>query len=120
MTWGADGWLRKPCREAELLQEIGRLTGVQYRHVSPHVRSLSPAQPMLAVRLAPPEPFPPALARGLRHAAHIADYQRVNELLECAPPSQAAVAADLHRLLEGYAYDEIERRMAILDEGPIA
>ena len=37
---GADGWVRKPCREAEILDEIARLIGVQYRHVAQHVRSL--------------------------------------------------------------------------------
>jgi CheY-like chemotaxis protein len=37
----ADGWVRKPCREAQLLEEIARLVGVQYRYVTPHARSLS-------------------------------------------------------------------------------
>ena len=40
---GADGWLRKPCREGEILAEIARLTGVQYRYVTPYARSLSPS-----------------------------------------------------------------------------
>jgi CheY-like chemotaxis protein len=29
---GADGWLRKPCREAALFGEIGKLTGLEYRY----------------------------------------------------------------------------------------
>jgi|HubBroStandDraft_6_1064221.scaffolds.fasta_scaffold60329_1 signal transduction histidine kinase/DNA-binding response OmpR family regulator len=109
---GADGWLRKPCREAQILDELTRLIGVQYHHVTPDVRSLSP-QPMEVVRVEPRERLPAKLVEALRSAARIADHDRLTELVGAIPAEHAAIAEDLRVLLGRYAYDEIERRVSV-------
>jgi signal transduction histidine kinase/DNA-binding NarL/FixJ family response regulator len=112
---GADGWLRKPCREGELLQEISRLCGVQYRYASEPVRSLSPA-PMAAVR--PETRIPPEMAEDLRRAAHVADYDLLSDLIAAIPSDHAALAQDLRLLADRYAYEEVERRLRSLTATP--
>jgi signal transduction histidine kinase len=108
---GADGWLRKPCREGQLLQEISRLCGVQYQYATPYARSLSPSS-MPAVRpsLVAAE-LPRDLAAGLVRAARIADYEQLEELIAAIPLDHAELAQDLRRLAERYAYEDIERRL---------
>jgi two-component system sensor histidine kinase/response regulator len=109
---GADGWLRKPVHEAQVLAEIERLIGVQYRYLAPYVRSLSPAQPMRAVRPGAAAPLPPGLRESMRDAARAADFDGLRELIETIPPEAAAVAAELRELLDRYAYEGIERHLA--------
>jgi CheY-like chemotaxis protein len=104
---GADGWLRKPAREAQILAEIQRLVGVTYRYTAPGVRSLTPAAPMAAVR--PAATLPPELLQSLREAARAADYERIGDIVAALPPEAAAAAAELSALLARYAYDAIER-----------
>ena len=52
---------------------------------------------------------PPPLCAALRHAAHIADYGRLIELLDGLAPEYAPAATALRRLGERFDYDEIER-----------
>jgi hypothetical protein len=108
---GADGWLRKPCREALLLHEVARLIGVQYRHVAPHAGSSSLAKPLRTARPGSEKGLPPALAEALCQAARVADYDRLGELIAMIPLDDACLAEDLRQLADRYAYDEIERRV---------
>ena len=105
---GADGWLRKPCREDALLDEIARIIGVAYRHRSPSGRTLLPA----AAGASPLETLLPELADELRRAARAADYDRLRELIDGMPPESAPIAESLRRSMERYAYDEIEVALA--------
>ena len=86
---GADGWLRKPCREGEILAEIARLTGVQYRYVTPYAQSLSPSRPMRAVRPDEGASLPAELCDAIVQAARIADHARLSELVDALPPEHA-------------------------------
>jgi CheY-like chemotaxis protein len=104
---GATGWLRKPCRESQLLEEIRRQLGIEYQYAAQPARPPSPSRQMLAVR-----PFtegvPPELVDQLLKAARIADYQRLNDLIEELPAECAGAAEELSRLVGSYAYDRIE------------
>jgi two-component system sensor histidine kinase/response regulator len=103
---GADAWLRKPCREAELLEEIRKLLGVEYRHAAPQRRASSN----------PPRSFwprssvglPPDLAGPLRDAARIGDYEQVMALIGSIAEEHAEVAEELRSLAGSFAYDKIE------------
>ena len=108
---GADGFLRKPCREAEVLAEIARLAGVQYRHATPCARSLSPPQPMPACQPEPSARLSDTLAEALVQAARIADHERLSELVGALAPEHAGLARELRPLVAQYAYDQIERRV---------
>ena len=104
---GADGWLRKPCREEPVLQEIAKLTGIAYRHIPTEPGSALPPPSLEALDAAT---LPPELAEDLRHAARVADYDRLGELIASIPPESPFVE-ELQRLVDRYAYDEIQRRM---------
>ncbi len=102
---GVDGWLRKPCREAELLEEIRRHLDIHYRYATQALRTPTPLR-FQAMR--PTAALSPALYAGLRGAAHIADYERLGELIKEMPPEHARIAEELERLVDVYAYDKIE------------
>ncbi len=101
---GADGWLRKPCREADLLEEIRRHTGIEYRYADDGPSSSLPAAPRSTLS-------PRALALELRgelvRAALIADYDQVRELIGRIPPEHAHLAEELDALVERFAYEQI-------------
>jgi CheY-like chemotaxis protein len=105
---GADGWLRKPCREADLLEEIRRHLGLEYRYVSPPRRSSSATMTAIHGRPGSMGSLPPAVADQLRKAAHIADYGHLTDLIGELSPEHEAVAEELRRLVETFAYDKIE------------
>ena len=106
---GADGWLRKPCREGELLEEIGRLASVHYRYrASAPLESSPPATLDLAAARQACD-LPAALSAQLRAAASIADYDELLQLIGHVPAEQAHLATELRRLVEQYHYDEVER-----------
>jgi signal transduction histidine kinase/DNA-binding response OmpR family regulator len=109
---GADGWLRKPCREEELFEEIARHTGVEYRHAaeggaSPRRATDRPPAPLTSL--------PAGLREALREAAHAADYERLTELLRTIADEHARLAEELGRMVDRYAYDDVE---AALQETP--
>jgi hypothetical protein len=72
---------------------------------------------MGAVRPESGASFPPELAKGLREAARVADYDRLGELIATIPPEHARMAEDLRQLVQRYAYDEIERSMQFEGNG---
>ncbi len=91
---GADGWLRKPCSEDELLREIQRQTRVVYQHAAP--------APVPVAHLSV------ALSAEIAAAARCADYERLGELIRALEPEHASVVRALEPLLARFAYDEIE------------
>jgi CheY-like chemotaxis protein len=100
---GADAVLRKPCREGELLEEIGRRLGLTYVRAAvdaPRAAAASPAGGLS-----------PELILALRAAAHVADYERLMELIAGVPAEHDAMASALRALTERYAYEEIEARL---------
>jgi signal transduction histidine kinase len=101
---GADGWLRKPCREAELFEEIGHHLGIQYRYGEARVSSASVAPRSRAEVGAT---LSAELHQALQHALLIADHDRLKELVLSIPPEHAAFADELSRLADRFAYDDI-------------
>jgi CheY-like chemotaxis protein len=105
---GAQGWVRKPCREAELLEEIRRLVGIEFRYAKASARGATPA-PFAAVRQPPSlASLPPEVSAEIRKAAYVADYDRLNELITALAPRHALAAEELRRLVARFAYEEIE------------
>jgi signal transduction histidine kinase len=105
---GADGCLLKPCQEAELLEEIRRLLEIEYQYAPEPPRPVSPPSSGRARPLSPEARLPATLAARLRSAAHVADYDRLNELIDEIPPECKGVTAELRRLTDRFAYEEIE------------
>jgi PAS domain S-box-containing protein len=97
---GADAVLRKPCREGELLAEIGRRLGLTYRRaVDP--RDVEAATPGV-------DALPPDLTAALREAVLAADYEHLTDLIAALPAEHAATATALRAMAERYAYEEID------------
>jgi signal transduction histidine kinase/DNA-binding response OmpR family regulator len=109
---GADGWLRKPCREAQLLDELARLVRVQYQYATPAARSL-PSPSSRAARRDPPGRLPAETIDALLKATRIADHDRLSELLSAIPADHVRMVKELRAHLARYAYDAIERRVEV-------
>jgi CheY-like chemotaxis protein len=109
---GADAWLRKPVREADVLEEIRGQLGLQYRYAAEPRRTMTP----LSFRaVAPPSSarLPPELCARIQSAARTADYERVHELIGEIPPELGSLAEDLRHHLDAYAYDQIETLLSL-------
>ena len=99
---GADAWLRKPVREGQLLEEVRKLLGIEYRYgpVPKSGRNLSSAS-MAVVDLCG---LDKALVADLRAAAEEAGYSRLIDLLATAAKEHPAVAEALTEIVERFDY----------------
>jgi PAS domain S-box-containing protein len=105
---GADAWLRKPYREAELLEAIRKLIGVKYRYAPAPARSGTPLRCAEGTLPGTVSSLPPAIREEMRRAAHIADYARLSDLIEALSPEHATAATALQGLADRFAYEELE------------
>ncbi len=106
---GADGVLPKPCREADLFEEIRKQLGLEYTYAEPAPPERSSQVPLLlATRHEHVGRLPAAVVAELRAAAHVADYDRLKELVAQIPDPCSTLAAALGELVEQYAYEQIE------------
>jgi PAS domain S-box-containing protein len=108
---GADGVLRKPVREAELLDEIRKQIGIDYSYgevVSPRPTLL----PGSSLGVDSATLLPRALRADLLRAARIADYDWLMDLIANVPLAQADLGAALRALVEAYAYEAIEQLLS--------
>jgi PAS domain S-box-containing protein len=108
---GADAWLRKPVRDADLLEEIRGQLQLEYRYAAEPRRSLTP----LRFRAVTPQSsalLAPDLRARIQGAARSADYERLHELILEIPTDLARLAEDLQRHLDAYAYDQIEAALS--------
>jgi PAS domain S-box-containing protein len=113
---GADGYAAKPVKRKRLLQEIGRLAGVEYEYGEP------PAAP-------PPEPAelaPDALARVpitqrelLAQTLRRGDVQTMRELIAGLADEHAALADRLGGLVEIYDYDSLNTLLEAAKGDPL-
>ncbi len=108
---GADGWIRKPCREAELLEEIGARLALEYRYAVARMVTTMPPR-----RNGSLDDLPAPLLAELLAAAQIADFEQLHRLVDQLPEAHP-IADELRLLLDAYAYDKID---ALLRKGGAA
>ena len=113
---GADDFLRKPFREAELLEKAAKLTGTAF------VFAEEPEAPGAETAPAPPGglPVPEPLRSRMRRAVVGADVDRALDLIAELGRSDAASAERLRQLAERYEYEEILRLLGPEGERPAA
>jgi signal transduction histidine kinase/DNA-binding response OmpR family regulator len=108
---GADGVLERPYRDADVFQELQRRIGVEYTRAPPvDTRSTLPER--FAALLEAKVALDPQTRADLRNAARCADYDRLNGIIDGLRATHAVLAAELARLAERFAYDDIERVLA--------
>jgi signal transduction histidine kinase/ActR/RegA family two-component response regulator len=105
---GADGFLRKPFREAELLAEIARLTGVRYRYRDDDVRAEAgpPGDAGRSPGLAPGA-LPAELASALRAAAAVGDKAQLLRLAEQLAVTDPLAADRVRESIGRYDYQAV-------------
>jgi two-component system sensor histidine kinase/response regulator len=113
---GADGILRRPCREGDLLEEVRARLGIQYTYSERPPSERAPAVPSLLAMRQELRRLPAPLVEELRAVAHIADSERLTALVAQIPDQGSPVTRALRVLVEQYAYDQIEA--VLVDEPP--
>ncbi len=105
MEVGADDFISKPFREADLFQKIHAHVGVEYEYAGP---AAGPAAEE-AVELTPEAlaGWPPALIQLMREAVLTADLDRVLEQIQASEARDPRVARGLRRLAEGFQYQKL-------------
>lgn len=112
ITAGADGFIRKPFRKAEVFRELKRVLGVEYLYEESRLKADDNA-----LREARGKPdVTAALLRDLSDAAESGDGLKLRRLLEeHRPELGSALAQDLGDLANGYQYAEVLRALAGLE-----
>ncbi len=102
---GADGFIRKPIRDAELFARVRTLLGVSYEGERGRERTPTPAMPVLTPEMT--SRLPRVLRRKLRQATVSADLDQLLALADEAKSYDATGAVALRGLAEQYAYTRI-------------
>ncbi len=104
---GADGFIRKPYREQEILQEIGRHLPIKYIYEDdPENREANP-QGDKTVDTEAVKRLPKKLKTELFEAVRAGDFERLEELIGQVAIQEKSLADDLHRLAKAYEYVEL-------------
>lgn len=105
---GLDGYLRKPFRRAQLMDEIVKHLMARVRVEQPEPDGLQPepidVSSLDASSLAP---LPPALRVELAAAGIAADTERLNDLLRQVAAIDVVLSAALATLVEDFEYDKL-------------
>jgi CheY-like chemotaxis protein len=104
MTIGADDFISKPFRDAELFQKIHNQAGVEYVYDEP-----SPAPPEEATNLKPDSliGWPQALLDATREAVITADLDQMLAKIKEFEAKDPPIAQALRRLAEGFQYQKL-------------
>jgi CheY-like chemotaxis protein len=114
LDWGADGYLRKPYKESELFEVIGKVLGTRYEY-----QPLEPAPEESHLLVAGSLGALPAdLVSRMRTAAENIDYEGLEELIGIAATFSPVLAGRLLELLKRYEYETLGTLFAVRD-GPL-
>ena len=100
---GAMGYISKPIRREKLLEEISRVTGIQYEYETPlTVSSGEEKRPVLdAQKLSL---LPPDLLQKLSQALKRGDVQHLRELVDTVERAHAELGSGIRVLVDAYDY----------------
>jgi len=104
---GGDDFLGKPFREAELLEKVGRLLGIEWSWREPEPAGAEPAGVDPAARAAAILVLPAGLRAFLAEAVRAADSDRALALAEEAARLDPNAGAVLRDLLDRFEYEEL-------------
>jgi len=115
---GADAFLTKPFQVGDLLDQIKRLTGVEYDYADrPPDESSGPPAAASTPAVWDLSKVPPGLIKPLLEATSTADYSRLLELIEQVRTLDGPLARQLHKLASRFDYPAVQ---AILSAPPTA
>ncbi|HEX4797186.1 MAG TPA: PAS domain S-box protein [Humisphaera sp.] len=104
MTIGADDFISKPFREAELFQKIHEHVGVEYEYAEDAPPAAVQASSLTADSLAG---CCPELIDSMREAVITADYDQLMIQIDQVEARAPRVAGELRRLAEGFEYQKL-------------
>ncbi|MCE5266029.1 MAG: PAS domain S-box protein [Deltaproteobacteria bacterium] len=105
---GADAYLAKPFKEAELFETVGRLTGAayEYEEEAGGERAAAQTEDDEAMRKSAAA-LPPDLVGQMREAVESADLDRLNDLAEQLIPDHPLLARRVREMAGRYEYDAL-------------
>lgn len=115
---GVDGYVDKPLRRSQLLQEIRRVTGVRYRYAAPAAPAAESARPQLSVEalrhlLAE---LPPDLVAAINTAIRLGDIGGLRAALETLRTLCPPLAGWMAPLVQRYDYEALQEWVSHLNK----
>ncbi|MFQ5435356.1 MAG: ATP-binding protein, partial [Anaerolineae bacterium] len=107
LSAGCDDFIRKPFREADIFEKMGKHLGVQYLYAD--VPADKPETPQFSDRLTPAAltPLPHDWRKKLYQAARGARSRKILTLLQEIEPEHTVLAGQLGKMVENFQFDEI-------------
>ncbi len=109
LSAGCDDFIRKPFRESEIFQKIGKYLGVQYEYADPPPAETAVPLPPDRLTAAALTPLPPQWLDKLHLAARRARSDQILQLLHQVEADHAILARQLAQMVEDFEFDEILR-----------
>ena len=104
---GADGYLSKPFKDAELFETIGQLTGVEYLYEETTTLKVSGTAENNAMMRKTVNALPPDLVNQMRAAVDSADLDLLNELALQLAAQQPLLAKQIQKMAGRYEYEAL-------------
>jgi PAS domain S-box-containing protein len=108
MAAGANGYVSKPVRREQLLEEIGRLCAIEYEYEQGSPRGADAGAPA-GIDLSLLSRLPEEQRRLLDQALRRGDILQLREMVDAIAQDNAGLAAGMHALLDTYNYDRLRR-----------
>ncbi len=105
---GADGYISKPVRREQLLEEIGRIAAVRYEYEQPQLATLT-ATHVAGLYPEKLKQLPVAQRQSMDQALRLGDIQQLRKLVETIALEHAGIAAGIGVLVDAYDYDRLQR-----------
>lgn len=106
---GADGYVAKPVRREELLEEIGRVAEIRYAYQAVRTADISRHVCIEFTRFAR---VSDKLCQQLHHALRCGDIRMLRELVEIIAQDDAELAEGLREIVNTYDYDRLSHLLA--------
>jgi CheY-like chemotaxis protein len=104
---GADGYLSKPFRDAELFETIGQLTGAEYLYEETDALKVPETAENSAMMHKTVAALPPDLVSRMRAAVESADLDLLNELILQLAEEQPLLARQIQKMADRYEYETL-------------
>jgi CheY-like chemotaxis protein len=104
---GADGFLAKPFKQAELFEIIRRLTGAEYLQDETDGTAGEPVAGSIELLSEAVAALPPDLISNLRESITSADIDLVNSLLDRVAEGNPSAAQMMRIMVADYRYEEL-------------